>query len=115
MSRGAQRLAAFVVGTTVLAALITGAIVARSAYRYPDRSHRPGDETKVKVVIARGMSPATIARQLVEKDLLERPTWFRLYANERGDAQRIRAGQYTFSPSMTPRQILDALLAGTPE
>jgi UPF0755 protein len=113
--RSAQRWAALVVGTTMLVLLVGLLVAGRSVWQYPDRPHRPGDRRTVSVVIARGMSSGTIARILAEKDLLDHPAWFRWYANERGDAQRIRAGKYTLSASMTPRQLLATLLAGAPE
>lgn len=115
MSRRAQRLAGLFVGATVLAVLAAGAGFGAAMWTYPDRPHRQGDKRAVPVVIAKGMNPGAIARVLHDKDLLDHPTWFRFYTNERGDAQRIRAGRYTFNPAMTPRQLLEAMLAGAPE
>lgn len=109
--RRAARIVLVTMGVAALALLIVAVIV----LRYPHRPHRQGDTHSVKVVIGRGMSPGAIARTLAERDLLDHPTWFRIYANEQGAARRIRAGRYQLSPSMTPRQILDALLAGAPE
>ena len=115
MGKREQRTAASIVGGTMLIALVVALVFAQRVWSYPDRSHRPGDKQLVKVVIAKGMTPAGIARALADKDLLDHPSWFRFYTNERGTSQRIRAGQYTLSPSMTPRQMMDALLAGAPE
>jgi UPF0755 protein len=47
--------------------------------------------------------------------VLDHPSWFRIYATERGDASKVRPGRYTFRPEMTPKQILDALIIGVPE
>ncbi|MSP60366.1 MAG: endolytic transglycosylase MltG [Myxococcales bacterium] len=99
----------------MLALLCGAAIVAFSALRYPKRALRPADAHKVKIVVTRGMTASAIGRALAERGVIDRPSWFRFYATERGDAQKVRPGQYTFGPSMSPSQILDALVAGVPE
>jgi UPF0755 protein len=91
------------------------AVAAFVVLGYPRAPHRRDDQRVVKVVIARGMNSGAIARTLAEHDLLDHPSWFRIYVNEQGAARRIRAGQYQLRPSMTPRQLLDTLLAGAPE
>jgi UPF0755 protein len=55
-----------------------------------------------------------VTRRLAAQGLIDHPSWFRFYANERGLAQKIRAGQYTLSTAMSPRQLLDRLVEGVP-
>lgn len=110
-----RRIAALVVLLTVGSGLAAGGYLVMRAMRYPDRpgpSDGPGDS---KVVIVKGMSLAEIARLLAEKRLIFHPEWFRFYANERGVASKIRAGAYSLSARMTPRQILEVLLSGARE
>src|SRR4051812_5257278 len=99
--------ASLVVGVTVFfgAGIIAGVTI--TALRYPGKPHRAGDATSVQLTVARGMTPSAIARALAEKDVLDHPSWFRIYATERGDAAKVRPGRYTFRPEMTPKQILD--------
>jgi UPF0755 protein len=88
-------------------------LVALQALRYPDRA--PGGPAREsKVVIEKGTTLNEIARRLAEAGIIERPSWFRIYASERGMASKIRAGQYELSSSMTPRQVLDKLVEGVP-
>jgi UPF0755 protein len=115
LSERAQAWAGTIVGVTVLFALGAASAVGWTVFSYPRRAHRAGDKHPVHLVVARGMTPATIGRALADNDVLDHPNWFRIYATERGDAQKIRPGRYTFSPAMSPREIMDALVTGVRE
>jgi UPF0755 protein len=99
----------------MLIAVAALAGIGYSAWRYPRRAREEGDKRAVRVTVSRGMTAAAIGRTLVEHGLIDHPSWFRIYATERGDSQKVKPGQYRFSPSMTPAQILDALVEGVPE
>lgn len=114
-SASGQRWAAVIVALVVGSFLAVVGYFTFAALRYPDRPGPAGGPSNLKVVIAKGMSLAEISRMLGERGLVYHPEWFRFYANERGVAQRIRAGAYTLSANMTPRQILDVLLSGARE
>ncbi len=110
-----QRLAALVVFLTVGGAVGVGGHFVWQALRYPDRpgpASGPGD---TRIVIIKGMSLSEISRLLADKDIINHPEWFRFYASERGVASKIRAGAYSLSARMSPRQILDTLLSGARE
>jgi UPF0755 protein len=110
-----RRLAALIVLLTVGSFVgFVGYSVWR-ATRYPDRPGPAAGPSEAKVVIVKGMSLSEIAHMLGEKDLVLHPEWFRFYANERGVASKVRAGAYTLSARMTPRQILDILVSGARE
>jgi UPF0755 protein len=113
MSKEEMRRAGWVVLVTV--ALFFGAVaaVAFEALHYPD-SHVSAPTHDEKLTVDRGMSMEQISRRLADKGLIDRPSWFRFYANQRGLAQKIRAGQYTLSSSLSPRELLDKLVAGVP-
>src|SRR5262249_26239544 len=114
-SRHGQIFAALIVVLTVGSFLGTVGYFAWQALRYPDRPGPAGGPSGMKIVVAKGMSLAEIAHMLGERRLVYHPEWFRFYANERGVAQKIRAGAYTLSATMTPRQVLDVLLSGARE
>ncbi|HEY7954763.1 MAG TPA: endolytic transglycosylase MltG, partial [Polyangia bacterium] len=107
-----KRAAKIVAGTVLALALATGG-VAWFAATYPDRA-AGGPEIKAQVVVEHHATLGAIARRLAAKNIINHPLWFRIYAGERGVAQKIRAGQYHFSASMTPRELLDKLVAGVP-
>ena len=99
----------------MLALAIVGLWIAQRAWSYPRHGLHAGDDKKVKIVVTRGMTPAAIGHALSSRGVIDHPSWFRFYATERGDAQKVRPGQYTFTAAMSPSAILDALIAGVPE
>ncbi len=109
----AQRRAATIVSLTVVAVFAVVGVLAYSALQYPQRE-MSGPRLEAKIIVERGTSLHEIARRLAAQGLIEHPSWFRFYANERGAAQKVKAGQYSFHSQMTPSQILNALLEGVP-
>lgn len=110
-----QRLAALVVFLTIGGGAAVAGYYVWQAFRYPDRSGPVAGPAEARVVISKGMSLSEISRLLADKQLIRHPEWFRFYASERGVASKIRAGAYTLSAKMSPRQILDVLLSGARE
>jgi UPF0755 protein len=102
-----------------LVSLVVGLVVATlaalgwQAWRYPQRPSS-GPAHQAKLVVEKGTSLSEIVRRLHERGIIDHPDWFRFYANERGLASKIRAGQYSFSSKMTPAEVLDKLVEGVP-
>ena len=113
MSVADQLKAAKVVALTVLLFLAVGGGLAWQAIRYPD-AHPSGPARAAKLTIEKGMTLGEIARRLADNGLIDHPSWFRFYANERGLAQKIRAGQYTLSSNLSPKELLQKLVEGVP-
>jgi UPF0755 protein len=113
LSVGEQKQAAKIVSLTVLVFLAIAAGVTWQVLRYPD-SHPSGTAREAQLTVEKGMTLGEISRRLADRRLIDHPSWFRFYANERGLAQKIRAGQYTLSSSMSPKQLLDRLVEGVP-
>jgi UPF0755 protein len=105
--------AAKVVALTVLLFLAVVSGLAWQAISYPG-SHPGGPAREAKITIDKGMTLGEIAKRLRDKGLIDHPRWFRFYANERGLAQKMRAGQYTLSSKMSPKELLDRLVEGVP-
>jgi UPF0755 protein len=104
--------AAVIVATTVALFLLVVGVVAWEAVRYPDRA--VGGNVQAQVIVEKGISLKEIARRLQERGIIAHPRWFTFYGNERGIAQKVKAGRYTFASSMSPRQVLDKLVEGVP-
>jgi len=104
--------AAKIVLATLLLFLVAVGGIAWWASSYPDRAL--GGTASAKITVEKGSSLGDISRRLSQKGIIAHPSWFRFYANERGMAQKIRAGQYTLTSTMTPKQILDKLVEGAP-
>ncbi|NLI01524.1 MAG: endolytic transglycosylase MltG [Chthonomonadales bacterium] len=64
------------------------------------------------VWIARGSEIRGVSRRLRAMGLIRHADAFRWYARWRGDTERIKAGRYRLSPTMTAGQILDRLTSG---
>ncbi len=57
-----------------------------------------------------GMSLRTLAQELTALGVLDQPYYFLALAYLRGDAGRVKAGEYEISPGMTPVALLDKLI-----
>jgi len=114
MSRKAFRIALLVVVTTVAIGLAVGGYFAWQFYRYPDRRH-PGSGAEIEVTIKERMSFSQVARLLDQRGVIDRPSWFRLYAMRRGATTAVKAGDYLLRDDMTPREVLDRLVKGVEE
>jgi peptidoglycan lytic transglycosylase G len=115
MSVQDMKKAALIVTTTVVLFLAVVGGLALVALRYPEHAVGAGASPReARIIVDKGMTLGEIARRLADKGIIDHPSWFRFYANERGLAQKIRAGQYSFSSAMSPRQLLDKLVEGVP-
>jgi UPF0755 protein len=114
MSKRTFRTALAVVVLTLVVASGVVVYFVREALSYPDVAHK-GEGLEVAIEVESGMSFQQIAERLAEKDVVDRPTWFRLYALHKGVANRVRVGKYVLRDDMTPRQVLQVLVEGTVE
>ena len=114
MSKRSFRIAlAVVVGTVVIVLGVAGVFVHR-ALGYPDSVHA-GAGTDVEVEVKTGMTFPQIARMLADKHVIDRPTWFRMYAMWEGDTTNVKTGKYLIKDNLTPDAVLKILVAGVKE
>lgn len=99
--------------STGVALVVTAALFYRYAARYPDRPLGPPGK-QVKVTIPHNTNFAKVVEILQESKLVESPAAFRVFANYKGLASKVRAGTYSFKPDVTPRELLDILVHGVP-
>jgi UPF0755 protein len=114
MSKRSFRWALGVVAATFAVLSLVALFGVREVLRYPERPHA-GSGADVTVKIAKGMRFPEVAETLAGAGVVDRPTWFRLYALHRGLANRVRAGTFTFKDNMPPRDVLDLLVKGVEE
>ena len=99
--------------TVILAVmLVMGVIFAALLYQYATTPASASQDGQV-VEIKPGMTLKQVAHLLADKELLSEPSTFMLYTYLQGEQNHIQAGEYRFSPSMPPRDILEALTNGT--
>ncbi|MCH8932215.1 MAG: endolytic transglycosylase MltG [Nitrospinae bacterium] len=98
--------------TVILAVmLVMGVIFAALLYQYATTPASASQDGQV-VEIKPGMTLKQVAHFLADKELLSEPSTFMLYTYLQGEQNHIQAGEYRFSPSMPPRDILEALTSG---
>jgi UPF0755 protein len=114
VSRRAFRWALIVVLVTIAGLAAAGVWATRVVMSYPVRPHA-GAGQSVTVKVGKGMKFPEIAEELAERGVIERPTWFRIYAMHRGLANKVRAGTYELRDDLAPRDVLDALVKGVEE
>ena len=114
MSKRSFRTAlAIVAGTVVIALVIAGVFVHR-ALAYADSPHA-GSGADVEVEIKTGMTFPQIAKMLAADHVIDRPTWFRMYAMWEGDTTNVKTGKYLIKDNLTPDDVLKILVAGVKE
>jgi UPF0755 protein len=111
MSKRSFRIALIAVSASLVVLGIVATILIRKALAYPGDRHE-GTGKIVAVEIKSGMSFPSIARELADKGVIDRPTWFRLYAMWRGATSSVKTGEYQLRDDLTPEEVLDSLLAG---
>src|SRR6516162_6007639 len=62
--------------------------------------------------VASGMPLRRVSADLAQRNLLKHPLLLDVYARLRGDATRIRAGEYQLLPGLTPLTLVDKLVSG---
>ncbi len=98
---------------TVAAGLVTCFLLYRYAVTYPDRPLGSGEE-KISVEIPRGTAFPGVVAILQQRGMIKNRAAFRLFANYKGVASKVRAGTYKLSRDVTPRHLLDILVHGVP-
>jgi UPF0755 protein len=114
MSKRSFRVAlAVVVGSIALVLAIAGFFVHR-AFTYPDIVHA-GTGLDVEIEVKPGMTFPQIATMLTDKHVIDRPTWFRMYAMWKGDTTNVKTGKYLIKDNIAPEAVLKILVAGVKE
>ena len=114
MSKRSFRTAlAVVIGSLVIVGGILGYFVMR-ALSYPTEAHA-GQGRDVEVEIKSGMSFPTVASTLSERGVIEKPTWFRLYAMWEGKTTEVKPGKYLLKDNLPPEEVLATITKGIKE
>jgi UPF0755 protein len=96
--------------------VLAGVIVGAAAFA--DRAWRAlHDELPIPaqgawLEVASGTPLRRVTAELAQRKLLEHPVLLDMYARWRGDATKIRAGEYQLLPGLTPLSLVDKLVSG---
>lgn len=114
MSKRSFRTAlAVVIGSLVIIGIVAFVLISK-ALAYPGEANE-GTGRDVEVEVKSGMTFPQVASMLADKGVIEKPTWFRLYAMWEGDTTNIKTGKYLIKDNLTPREVLAILVAGVKE
>jgi UPF0755 protein len=114
VSKRSFRIALAIVAGTLLVAIMLAAFFVNRALSYGEHRH-DGTGREVDVEITSGMSFPTVATTLADKGLIDKPTWFRLYAMWQGDTTNVKPGKYIIKDDLTPKEVLAILVKGVKE
>jgi UPF0755 protein len=64
------------------------------------------------IIFSRGSSIRTLAKQLIEKDLLQNKTYFLIWGKLNRQETRLQAGEYIITPGLSLAGLLDDMVAG---
>lgn len=95
----------------IVAVVLAGALALWRADRALDSPLDVPDDG-VLFEIAAGSTLTTVVDELARQGILDNPDIFRWYAQLRGRAGSIRAGEYRIDRGTTPRSLLDKFVAG---
>ena len=94
-------------------AILTGAgLFARHMTSYAQSPVNPEIKEPRQIMVEPGQSFRAVTGKLRQKHLIRHPLKFRILASFRGATTAIKAGEYYFSGTMTPGQILEQLHLG---
>jgi len=114
MSKRSFRVALVVVLASIGLVLGLAGFFIHRAFSYPDAQHS-GVGRDVEIEIKTGMTFPQIATMLSQNNVVDRPTWFRMYAMWEGDTTNVKTGKYLIKDNLTPAQVLAILIAGVKE
>ncbi len=100
-----------ILGLLIIAASLVGGWLAMD-YRHFITHPLPVGEQGHRHLIEPGTSVNRFARQLQQAGVLPHPHYLAWLARWEGKAQQIKAGEYDFSPGITPRELLDKVVSG---
>jgi UPF0755 protein len=104
-----SRVILFIVGIILAGILLCGGLAGFAIYDYA----QPGPLVEEKIlVIAPGTSFRAITRQLSEQRIIRYPLAYQAIVALRADQTRFKAGEYRFTPGMSPAQVTEVLVQG---
>ncbi|MGI6227167.1 MAG: endolytic transglycosylase MltG [Peptococcales bacterium] len=99
---------AILITTLFLIIFLVGWFVVNSIFEPVDTN----DKNEYSINIPQGSSTAKIAIILAQEKIIANPKYFEIYVRLNDVGNKLKAGDYTLSPSMSMKEIVDKLLVG---
>lgn len=114
VAKSSFKTALWIVLATLVLALGVAGVLGFRALQYPHVAHA-GSGKAIVVEVTPDMSFTGIATALHAEGVITQPRLFRVYGMYRGATRKVRAGRYELADNLTPKQVLDVLVAGVKE
>lgn len=103
-----------IITAILLLLMLLFAGLAYGSWRWYSDQLKPASttSTRVRVIIESGTDSKQIADLLKEKGVIKNSAVFQFYVKRHGDRDKLRAGNYLFSPTQTVAEIVDWLVSG---
>ena len=92
--------------------LLFFAVGAIAAFAWLDFTSPSKLAQETNVILPKGSGFSKSVDILTENQVIAHPLFFKMIAYVRGDAQRIKAGEYNFPAAISPREVLQMLVEG---
>ncbi|MFO7886284.1 MAG: endolytic transglycosylase MltG [Desulfobacteraceae bacterium] len=100
--------------------ILTGLVASVAAWNLIKYTQTPLNKTRADTPspqwtsfsIKPGESLSQISENLEKQEIITSCVMFRIYARIKGEAKKIKAGEYRLSSAMTPRAVLDKIVSG---
>ena len=95
----------------VIAAIVGASVFAHKIDRYVNNPISDKNDI-VEIAVDQGATFNQVSQRLVEAEFITHPLYFKLLAMYEEKTQKIKSGEYRFSSTQSPAQILDDLVQG---
>jgi UPF0755 protein len=106
-----MRQALWVFLATTAVGIVALLLLLNKVRHYPDTATGSAKGT-VEIEIPKGANARQVSELLASAGLLDSPTYFRLYASQRGVTSRFKAGRYHVPAPITPRKLIETMIQG---
>lgn len=100
-------------GSIIAFVLIIAVLIIGGLWWYNDAlGPKSSASQRIRVVIEQGTSPDQIAKLLQDKGVIKSSFAFQLLTRQDGDRNKLQAGTYLFTPSLSSKDVLNWLVEG---
>lgn len=97
--------------TIFISVIAVGCFVFFDFYKYANQPGYVSEKNKV-FIVKMGQNTNAVTKELFEQELIKEPLKFKFLARLKGLSKNIKAGEYIFSSSMTPLDIIEKMIKG---
>src|SRR6266496_2136938 len=110
---GSSRKKWWILGSLAALVLLLVIAVATTLWWYNDALQpKSASAQRIRVVVAQGSTPDQISKQLQDSGVIKNSLAFQWLVRQSGDRNKLQAGTYLLSPTLSAREVLQWLVEG---